>query len=114
MDPARRIVTCTPLVELWNNEGILDAQRLGRLGESEFVLLLQSGSSFVIADVGEPLRWTFEHDRFDFWKAEVRPHLVSPTADGWCLDEYPGGYCYVATAWQCASSATIIALEKYH
>jgi hypothetical protein len=114
MDSAKRIVTCTPLTELWNNDGLLDARRDENVGETDVVRLLQAGSSFVVADVGHPLRWISEADRFAFWKTEVRCRLVAPEVDGFHLDDYPGNYCYVAVMWKCASRTPVIVLEKHH
>jgi hypothetical protein len=114
MDTTQKIVTQMPLIELWNSDGPLDARRAENLGEPEIKRLLRDGSSFVVADVGLPLRWISEDDRFAFWKAEVKCRLVAPDADGFHLDEYPGNYCYVAAIWKGASSAAIIVLEKHH
>ena len=115
MNSTQRIVIATPLTELWNAEGgPMGAHRAEYVGEAEIAHLLQQGSSLVVADVGHPLRWISETDRFSFWKTEVRCHLVSPDADGFRLDDYPGGYCYVASVWTTGSSASIIVLEKHH
>ena len=114
MDPTRRIVTCTPLTELWDGKGPLDTRRTDHVGEAEIVPLLRDGASFVVAEVGQPLRWIAEGDRFAFWKAEVRRRLVAPNAGGFHLDDYPDGYCYVAAIWICAPSTSIIVLEKHH
>ena len=114
MDSDQRIVTCTPLTELWNSKGLMDARRAESVGETEIAQLLRDGSSFVVAVVGQPLRWVSEGDRFAFWKAEVRCRLVARDADGFDLDEYPGNYCYVAAMWKCTSSASVIVLEKHH
>ena len=92
MDTARRIVIQTPLTELWNCDGPLDARRVENLGETDIKRLLRDGSSFVVAEVGMPLRWISEGDRFAFWKAEVKCRLVVPDADGFHLDDYPGNY----------------------
>jgi hypothetical protein len=114
MDTALKIVTQTPLTELWNSSGPLDAHRAENLGETDIKRLLQSGSNFVVAEAGQPLRWISESDRFDFWKAEVKCRLVAADADGFHLDDYPGSYCYVASMWKGASSTPIIVLEKHH
>ncbi len=114
MDPAQRIVTRIPLTELWNSKGLLDARLAERVGEADIVRLLRGGSSFVIADVGLPLQWISEDDRFAFWKAEVKCRLVTPEADGFYLDDYPGNYCYVGAMWTRASERPIIVLEKHH
>jgi hypothetical protein len=114
MDTAQRIVTQTPLTELWNTDGPLDACRAENLGETDIKRLLRNGSSFVVAEAGQPLRWISEGDRFAFWKTEVKCRLVAPDADGFHLDDYPGNYCYVATMWKCPSTAAVIVLEKHH
>jgi hypothetical protein len=114
MDSTQRIVTCMPLTELWNNKGQLDAGRAENVGETDIVQLLRDGSSFVVAEVGQPLRWISESDRFAFWKAEVKCRLVAPDADGFHPDDYPGNYCYVAAMWKGASSASVVVLEKHH
>jgi hypothetical protein len=114
MDTARKIVTQVPLTELWNGSGPLTASRGESLGQTDIAQLIQDGSSFVIADVGLPLRWISENDRYAFWNTEVKCRLVAPNADSFCLDDYPGSYCYVATIWRCTSTAPVIVLEKYH
>ena len=114
MDSTQRIVTCMPLTELWNNKGQLDARRAENVGETDIVQLLRDGSSFVVAEVGQPLRWISESDRFAFWKAEVKCRLVTPDADGFHPDDYPGNYCYVAAMWKGASSTSVVVLEKHH
>ena len=114
MDTRQKIVTQIPLSELWNSGGPLDAFRVEGVGEAAIVRLLRDGSSFVVADVGLPLRWISEDDRFAFWKTEVRCRLAAPDADDFRLDDYPGSYCYVAAMWKCASTVPVIVLEKHH
>ena len=114
MDLAQRIVTSIPLTELWTSKDVLDARRAENVGPLEIVQLLRDGSSFVLADLGQPLRWIAESDRFAFWKAEVKCRLVAADADSFHLDDYPGSYCYVATMWKCTSSRSIILLERHH
>ena len=114
MDTSLKIVTQAPLTELWNSNGLLDAHRAENLGEADIVRLLQNGSSLVVAEIGQPLRWVAEGDRFAFWKTEVKCRLVAPDVDGFYLGDYPGNYCYVAAIWKCALAAMVIVLEKYH
>jgi hypothetical protein len=114
VDPAQRIVTGLPLAELWNNKGLLDAHRAAQVGEADIVRLLRDGSSFMVADVGLPLQWISEDDRFEFWRTEVKRRLVPPEADGFNLDDYPGNYCYVATIWKRRSATPVIVLERHH
>lgn len=114
MDVALKIVTKTPLTELWNSSGLLGAHRAENLGEKDIGRLLQNGSSLVVAEAGLPLQWISGKDRFVFWKSEVKCRLVAPDADGFCLNDFPGGYCYVASMWQCATSTPVIVLERHH
>jgi len=114
MDPTMKIVTCIPLVELWDSEGLLDARWVRYVAETDIVALLQDGASFVIAEAGEALRWISTGDRFAFWKAEVRSRLVAPNAGGFYLDDYRGQYCYVAALWHDSPSGSVIVLEKHH
>ena len=72
-------------------------------------MLLRDGSTFVVADVGHPLRWIPEQDRLSFWKAEVKDHLVPAKDDDFILDA-----CYVASVWHCIGVAPVIVLEKHH
>ena len=85
-----------PLSHLWDKAGQLEAHRGRCVGKDEITELMRNGSTFVVADVGQSLRWIPEQDRFTFWKAEVRSRLVPPEADRFCLEAYPNQYCYVA------------------
>jgi hypothetical protein len=114
MDPVDRIVVSIPLVELWSTSGAVDASPTGRIDEMGIVPLLVSGSTFVVADVGHPLRWISYTERFTFWKTEVKHRLVPSETTTFCLDNYPGQYCYVAFKWECRPSGTVIVLEKHH
>src|SRR5882757_8120061 len=111
MDMAKRVVTQTPLTELWNSSGSLDACRGERVGEAEIVELLRTGSTFVVADVGLPLKWVSMDDRFTFWKDQVKHRLVAPDTERFRLDDYLGRYCYVASMWTGASLGRAIVLE---
>jgi hypothetical protein len=114
VDPAKRIVTRLPLTELWNSAGIVVARRVGDIGRADIVRLLQDGSSFVVADVGQPLLWIAYEDRFAYWKAKISCRLVGPEAVGFYLEDYPEHYCYTAAMWECASSTHVIVVQKYH
>lgn len=84
-----------PLTELWNDEGEVQAQCLGTIGKTEIESLLQSGATFVIADVGQPLLWTDRKAASAFWKSEAEPRIVDPRAKGFRLEDFPESYCYV-------------------
>ena len=78
MHASQLIVTRMPLGNLWDSEGQLEAHRVRRVGKDEISELMRNGSTFVVADVGQPLCWIPEQDRFMFWKAEVQGRLVPP------------------------------------
>ena len=116
MDPALRIVSCIPLTELWDQRGPLDAHR-GRYLTTEELRILMRGPSvrFVVADVGDKLRWIPEAERFVFWKAELRPRLVE-NPDYIDLDRYPEGLALLASEWISSDTeaSPIVLLESYH
>jgi hypothetical protein len=114
MHPSQLIVTSMPLNKLWDRDGLLQAHRVRPVGKEEIADLLRSGSTFVVADVGHPLRWIVAQDRFNFWKIEVKEHLASPETDDLCLKAYPNEYCYIASEWRCAGSIPVVLLEKHH
>jgi hypothetical protein len=116
MTPERRIVVSSPLDELWDERGPVDATRGRALGLQEIAVLLSSEAvQFVVANVGRRLRWIPVDDRFAFWKGEVNVRLVPADAEKFYRDEYPGEYCYVATEWRrSAGQSTIVLLESHH
>jgi len=69
---------------------------------------------FVVADVGQALHWVPAEVCFDYFKNDVRNHLVEP-AQRFALSEFPGEYCYSASEWtDDAGSQPFILLEKHH
>ncbi|MFN8610879.1 MAG: hypothetical protein U0931_25275 [Vulcanimicrobiota bacterium] len=114
MDNRHRIVTATPLSELWDRQGqFLNVRRQGDLSASQLQhLLKQEVVRFVVADPGLALLWLDEEDRFRFWKEEVRHRIQRSDTP---LSEYPGGYCYQASLWTSTDqSGSVILLEKCH
>jgi hypothetical protein len=76
--------------------------------------LLRFGQvQFVVADVGLPFLWIPLGNCYDFWKREVQPHLVAPESKV-SLDDYPGGYCYLASEWSNRDGAPTIVCERHH
>jgi hypothetical protein len=113
MDFARRLVTRLPVDELWNSQGIVRAHRVRNLDETELTRHLQDGSTFVVADLGQPLRWIRTEDRFEFWKSDVKSRLAAPNSPAY-LNDYPGAYCYFASLWELSNSVPMIVLERHH
>ena len=117
MDPALRIVTQLPLPELWTERGVVIAVRERTLGRADVKALLQSVPvQFVVADVGKPLRWIPSEERFVFWKADARDHIVENPHQPVDIYTYPEGYAYVASEWVAdgLGASPIIVLERHH
>ena len=114
IDPSRRIVTQMPLTELWTSEGPIAAERGDSIGPERIAELLRAGRvRLVIANCGDPLRWTQTADLFSVWKREIKPRVVAPTGR-FGLDDFPGGYCYFASEWNDGSGSPIVLLEMSH
>jgi hypothetical protein len=113
MDVAKKIITRLPLEELWNANGMLNANRVSYINRTDVMGMMKSGATFVVADVGQPPRWIDAADRFEFWKAEVKPRLVD--ADDYAfLERCPGESCYFASKWDLSDGPPLIVLEKHH
>ena len=115
MLPTQRVVTATPLTELWTEDGVLSVERLGFLSPAEVrALLLRGAVRFVIAKVGRPLNWVSEKETHVFWKGEARPHVVDPTRP-FDIFEYPEGYVYLASEWTTGElgAVPIVLLERH-
>jgi hypothetical protein len=112
MDFKLKVVTTTPLTELWTDEGLMDVKRGRRLTTSDIKEILTE-SVFVVADVGERLHWIKQEEVFDFWKTDLQEHLWDHD-DKTDLDKFPDGYAYLATEWAGKTDRKIILLEKFH
>jgi hypothetical protein len=107
-----KVVTTTPLTELWTDEGLIDAKRGRQLTSTEIKEILTE-SVFVVADVGQRLNWIKQEEVFDFWKTDLQKRLWNK--DGKIdLDKFPDGYAYLATEWVGNTDRKIILLEKFH
>lgn len=114
MDNSKKIVTQLSLSKLWTDEGDIDAERTRQLTDKNIQEILSAAPvEFVIADVGLKLQWISLDQSFDFWKTELKPHLVNGMG-GFQLDKFPGNYAYVASEWSGDNPKKIILLEKYH
>jgi hypothetical protein len=103
---------------LWQEDGAPVTERVAILAGPEIAELLRSGPvRFVIADVGQPLRWVPSGTCFDFWKTKVKHNVCRPE-NKTPLDAYPGSYCFTASLWknpgEGAATEPIILLEKRH
>jgi hypothetical protein len=114
MDIGKKLITKLPLEELWDEERILDAERVSTgMNASEVAEIVRTGATFVVADLGQRPRWINPEHRFEFWKTEVKPRLAEPDKPVF-LDRFPGEYCYFAFKWLLAEGSPLIVLEKHH
>ena len=114
MDPRNRIVTRIPLAELWTDNGELPATRGGSLDREAVRERLSRGPvRFVVANVGQPLKWVPLDERFEFWKRNVIVHLSED--DEIHVDEFANSMAYRASEWtELADETPIILLEVAH
>lgn len=106
-----------PLSRLWDEDGDLSITRGRDLGRRELVELLRNGPvQFVVAEIGERPFWINLDVAFRFWKDEVKPRLIEPSdaAKGFCLENYPEEFCYVATEWDPLDRFPVVLLEMHH
>ncbi len=114
IDLALKIVTKLPLDELWNEREQLPAHRGQQLSPEEVTELLRLGPvQFVVADVGEKLRWVPLPDCYRFWKSDAKPHLAQPHSRIH-LDDFPDSYCFLASRWETDNSSPVVVLERLH
>jgi hypothetical protein len=115
MDPSLRVVTRTPLQELWRSDGSsLDGCDKPLSAEVISGLLRSGLVEFVIADAGSVLNWIPIGGCHSFWKMEVKPHLAKPGVNA-RLEDFPGRYFYFASQWQDSKSPIpIVLLERNH
>lgn len=115
VDAKQRIVGSTPLAEIWNSDGDLDAERIRDIGADDIKSMLRQGTvQFVVANVGSPLDWIQPDLSTDFWRKNAKHRIVPTDADGFLLDDYPDGYCYCAALWRIQNSDDVIVLETHH
>jgi hypothetical protein len=115
MKPADRVVTRLPLEELWDERGVMSADFRRDLDSGQLRDLLRKGSvRLVVADVGLKLEWITSKNAFKFWKAEVSPRLADPRKQQFQIDQFPGGYCYLASEWSDGEGEPIVVLRRVH
>ena len=103
-----------PLQQLWRDKGNIQASRGRRLDREEIANLVRAAPpQFVVANVGEKLRWIPPDETLRFWKDEVKLHLADPGSRP-VLDDFPGSYFYFATVWDHADQPPIVLLERHH
>jgi hypothetical protein len=114
MDNNKKIVTQFPMTNLWTDNRNLFAKREKYLTANDIQEILKKFPvEFVVANIGENLKWISCDKSFDFWKTELKLHLAVD-ANHINLDNYLDNYAYVASEWTGEIEIPIILLEKYH
>jgi len=114
MKHSLRIVTEFPVKEIWENEILVSKVRRRYIKEKDIKELLRQGpAQFIIANIGDNLKWIPEDDCFKFWNNEVIIHLADPDKNH-SLEDFPGEYFYIASEWESESHNSIILLEMYN
>lgn len=109
-----KIISQLPLNKLWADSRLVSTIKVRDLDDGDIVELLRLGPvRFVVANVGEPLEWISNNERYEFWKHEVRPHLASPEQRV-SLEDFPDNYCYFASEWKTYEGDNIVLLSKAH
>ncbi|CAA9566848.1 MAG: hypothetical protein AVDCRST_MAG18-1555 [uncultured Thermomicrobiales bacterium] len=64
----------------------------------------------------DTLDWVTPERLYETWKTELQPRVVQPhiVIKGFSLDDYPDGYCYVASEWKTADEQIIILFQMWH
>lgn len=109
-----RIVTTIPLEFIWTDEEQLEASRERYLTQTDITEMLKMHPvEFIVADVGAPLKRISVDRCYEFWKSEVKRHLLNPHGK-LDLSRLPDEYGYVASEWSGNPGVPIVLLEKIH
>ena len=104
---AEPVINRLPLSQL--PPPLATAERLRDLTVADVRGLMRKGPvRFAVAMMLSPFRVVPEHQCFEFWKSEVKPHLVSDPDEGAALDDFPDGYCYFASEWSDGGSPIVL------
>ena len=113
MRPDQRIVTKTPLTELWDDTGPLLGQRIRNLDQNALSELVGAVPvQFVVADCGSKLNWIPMQEGFEFWKT-IRPQVANPRKPI-RLEQFPNETAYIASEWHGRTAECLILLETHH
>ena len=109
MERESKIVSSLPIGELWAGPRLVSTIKVRDLDASQVVDLLRSELvRFVIAEVGKPLQWVPNNERYDFWKNVVKSHFGIPESSARFADEY----YYLGCEWKSYDGDTIVLLSK--
>jgi hypothetical protein len=114
MELTKKIVTEFPLNHLWTSEKILEAERDSYLTRQDIKQILKvQPVTFVVANVGESLKWITNDDSYSFWKNQAQEHIADDV-EHIEIDNCPDQYAFIASKWNNNEQVTIILLEKIH
>lgn len=114
MDNNKKIVTQIPMTNLWTDLETVFAKRERYITADDIQETLRNYPvEFVVATIGEKLKWISYDKSFDFWKTELKSHLADDI-NNINLDNYLDNYAYVASEWSGEIEMPIILFEKYH
>lgn len=112
MDIPHKLVTELPLKEMWSVDGPIQATREKYITKDELNdLLIISPVEFVIANIGEDLKWVPVRKCYEIWNAILKDN-VAQDIDSLDLDSFPNGFAYVASKW--SGETSVILLERHH
>lgn len=110
----KKIVTQIPMTNLWTDTENIFAKREKYLTSDDIQQTLKKYLvEFVVANVGEKLKWISYDKSFDFWNTELKPHLANDI-NNINFDSFLDNYAYVASEWIGEIQKPVILLEKYH
>ena len=113
--PLKRIVTRTPLDELWTENGPLHNKRQRYISSTEVEILLKQSPDITLVEarVAEPLQWHPRGD-YSFWRNKARHHAADPDKSH-SLDDFPDSMFYFISEWlDEASQDRILLFELHH
>jgi hypothetical protein len=111
----RPIITRLPIDRLYDDEGEVEAHRERYLSKEALQdLLRRYAVEFVIADIGMTLKYIEVQKCYEFWKSEVKAHIVDDPDSGFRLEDFPGEYAYIASEWSGQIQTPIVLLEMFH
>ncbi|GGG46790.1 hypothetical protein [Bizionia arctica] len=114
MDNSLKIVSKIPIIELWSAEELIEAKRERYLTKDELTEILKKYPvEFVIASLGENLKWIPVNKCFENWRSKIKDHVTNKN-DRINLEEFPKEFAYIASEWSGNIQTPIILLEKYH
>lgn len=114
MNNEKNIVTQIPMANLSTDNENIFAKREKYLTVDHIQEILKKDAvEFVVANIGEKLKWISYDKSFDFWKTELKPHLADDI-NNIDLDKFSDNYAYLASEWRGEKHTPVILFEKYH